>query len=434
MAYKPGDNDALDDLLRQADAVLKDDTGRYFQEADPEDPDLFLNYGNNYGQKRRPAPQPYEQPPQGPSIPAYNADYRGEGRGYAQPAPRPGAYRPEPAPYEPEAGYYQPLPRPEPPQPAPAEKPKKKKRKRKHRLLKVLLVLALLLGGAALWLSTIIKPPRTDVPIGDRKSGAATILLCGTDEEGTRTDTMMLLYLNAKEKSVNLVSLPRDTMTLTTAGDHAKLNSAFGRNDGKEDPEHGMEELMGYVADIIGYRPDGYMLISLHGFVDIVDLMGGVEFNVPQDMFYEDPSQDLFIDLKEGLQTLNGYEAMGLVRFRKGYSNQDLGRVEVQREFISACMDQWLTVGNLGKLPKMLSSITDCTTTDLSTGNLLWVALIAWRCGISNIETATLPGYADNVYGASYYILDEDGVADTVNEYCNPYEVTIDASDLNIVD
>lgn len=191
---------------------------------------------------------------------------------------------------------------------------------------------------------------------------------------------------------------------------------------------------MGYVADIIGYRPDGYMLISLDGFVDIVDIMGGVEFDVPQDMFYEDPSQDLYIDLKEGLQTLNGTDAMGLVRFRKGYANQDLGRVEVQREFISACMDQWLKVSNVAKLPKVLSAIGDCTTTDLSKGNMLWIALTAWRCGIGNIETATLPGYADNVYGASYYILDRDGVAELVNGYCNPYEVTIDASDLNIVD
>ena len=97
-------------------------------------------------------------------------------------------------------------------------------------------------------------------------------------------------------------------------------------------------------------------------------------------------------------------------------------------------MDQWLKVSNVAKLPKVLSAIGDCTTTDLSKGNMLWIALTAWRCGIGNIETATLPGYADNVYGASYYILDRDGVAELVNGYCSPYEVTIDASDLNIVD
>ncbi len=80
---------------------------------------------------------------------------------------------------------------------------------------------------------------------------------------------MMLLYLNAQEQAVTLVSLPRDTLTHTASGNDAKLNSAYGRNNGGEE---GMEALLDYVADIIGYRPDGYMLITLDAFVDIVDL------------------------------------------------------------------------------------------------------------------------------------------------------------------
>ena len=104
------------------------------------------------------------------------------------------------------------------------------------------------------------------------------------------------------------------------------------------------------------------MLVSLDAFVDIVDLMGGIEFDVPMDMFYEDPSQDLYIDLKAGLQKLDGYEAMGLVRFRKGYVDQDLGRVDIQRQFISACMDQWLTISNIGKVPRVLSTMQASST------------------------------------------------------------------------
>lgn len=422
MAYKPKDNDELDELLRQADALLENGDGDApdFPTPEEESRGYYPNFSNNYGQAyTRQAPPPQS----GPAIPAYNADFSG---GDGRPAPRPVPRAPEP--YSREENYEEPAPRPAPRQ-AP---PPRKKRRKKHRLLKFCLVLLLLVGGVALWLSTIVKPPQSDRPIGARKPGAATILLCGTDAEGTRTDTMMLLYLNAKEKVVNLVSLPRDTLTYTASGNYAKLNSAFGRNDGKDDPAHGMEELMGYVADIIGYRPDGYMLISLDGFVDIVDIMGGVEFNVPQDMFYEDPSQDLFIDLKEGLQTLNGTDAMGLVRFRKGYANQDLGRVEVQREFIAACMDQWLSLTNVIKLPRVLSALSDCTTTDLTTGNLLWVALTAWRSGISSIHTETLPGYADMVDGASCYILYEDEVADLINAVCNPYERDIQTGDLSI--
>ena len=275
-----------------------------------------------------------------------------------------------------------------------------------------------------------IQMPETTQPIGARKEGAATVLLCGTDQEGTRTDTMMLLYLNAQEQAVTLVSLPRDTLTHTASGNDAKLNSAYGRNNGGEE---GMEALLDYVADIIGYRPDGYMLITLDAFVDIVDLMGGVEFDVPMDMFYEDSSQDLFIDLKEGKQTLDGYAAMGLVRFRKGYYDQDLGRVDVQRQFLSACMDQWLTLPNLVKLPQILSTMHASSESSLTTGNLLWIAYTAWRSGLGNLQTETLPGYADMLDGVSYYILDPEGVADVINRCCNPYTREIDASDLNIV-
>ena len=78
--------------------------------------------------------------------------------------------------------------------------------------------------------------------------------------------------MNAREQAITLVSLPWDTLTHTSSGSDAKLNSAYGRNDGGQE---GMEALLDYVSDIIGYRPDGYMLITLDAFVDVVNLMGG---------------------------------------------------------------------------------------------------------------------------------------------------------------
>ena len=124
---------------------------------------------------------------------------------------------------------------------------------------------------------------------------------------------------------------------------------------------------------------------------------------------------------------------MGLVRFLKGYVDQDLGRVDIQRQFISACMDQWLTISNIGKVPRVLSTMQASSTSDLTTGNLLWIALNAWRSGFGNMQTATLPGYADMIDGASYYVLDPEGVADVINSSCNPYRQDVDADDLNIV-
>ncbi len=412
------EKDELEELLRKADALL----GEEDQESDQEDfriPEApaqtyYANFSNNYGRDF----QKPSNPSQAGGIPAYNSDLQ-EGAPMMHPAREPRR----------EEGRTAVEDRARVP-----EKPKKKKhRKKKRRGLRILLVLLILL------LAIIIVPvfllaqqPATEQPVGARKDGAATILLCGTDEDGYRTDTMMLLYVNTKEKAVNLVSLPRDTLTVSASGSYEKLNSAFGRNGGTDDPEEGMDELMGYVKDIIGYRPDGYMLIDLDGFVEMVDIMGGVEFNVPQDMYYEDSSQDLYIDLKAGLQKLDGYEAMGLVRYREGYYNQDLGRVEVQRAFISACMDQWLSVGSIVKLPRMLSCISQYTVTDLSTRNMLWLGVNVWKIGFGNIQTQTLPGYADYIDGQSFYILDSDEVLDTVNTYCNPYQREIQSDDIDI--
>ena len=88
----------------------------------------------------------------------------------------------------------------------------------------------------------------------------------------------------------------------------------------------------------------------------------------------------------------------------------------------------------LKRLPKALSALQADTTDDLTTGNLLWLAMAAWRSGVKNIQSVTLPGQGDTVYGASYYLLDRQGVADTVNAYCNPYTRQVAAEDLNIAE
>lgn len=422
MSYDPDDD--IDLLLRQVNAVLDDSP---VSEQEPEE-EPVRNYSNNYGRG------PVKQAPAPSHIPAYNPDYEAACRlsGYDARYDESEEYTQG---YEEDDDQsyddYEPVRKRSS---ARKEKPVKHKKKRGCGCLTSLIMLAVVIAAGFFLFHSFVKPPKTDKPIGTRKDEAATILLCGTDMEGTRTDTMMLMYVNAKEGEVNLVSLPRDTLTHTTSGSTAKLNSAFGRNNGGEDPVEGMENLMLYVEDIIGYRPDGYMLVNLQGFVEIVDAMGGVKFDVPQDMYYEDSSQDLYIDLQEGMQKLNGYDAMCLVRFRKGYADQDLGRVSVQREFISSCMDQWAKPTNIVKLPKVLSVLGKHSTTDLTTGNMLWLAVNAWKAGFSEMKMETLPGYADMIDGGSYYILYPSEVADLIDSTCNPYEKTITREDLTIYD
>lgn len=311
------------------------------------------------------------------------------------------------------------------------ERPVKKRKGRWLKRLFILLLIILVLAAAvALMTKLIAQQPiyEGEGSLGARKDGSSTILLIGTDEGGTRTDTLMLMNVNTSTKQVSLVSIPRDTR-VNGSYSVPKINGVYGINGGGEE---GMEMLQQRVKESIGFWPDGYIMVNLDSFVDLVDLMGGVTFNVPQDMYYNDPSQDLYIDLKAGEQKLNGTEAMGLVRFRSGYATADLGRVNVQRDFVSAAAQQWINPMLVFKTPQLVAWLGGNVETDLSVRELSWLAWAMLRCDLDNIQTETLPGEGTTISGGSYYLLDPYSVPDTVNRCINPYERDITVEDLYI--
>ncbi|MBQ7801352.1 MAG: LCP family protein [Oscillospiraceae bacterium] len=382
----------LEELLWRAEAVTQDppeepapeefDLDDFDFEETEDDPVLYRNYANGYG--NAPAREP---------EPAYG-DYADDDL--------------ESWPKEPEPERFV-----EPP------RKKRKKRRRKHRFLTRLIAVVLILVVA---LSIYIQPPKSADSIGARKSDTATILLCGTDADGMRTDTMMLLYLSGSERRVGLLSLPRDSYTITASGKAAKLNSAYGRNGGGEE---GMEVLLDYVKNIIGYRPDGYILVDFTLVPQIVDIMGGVDVEVPMDMEVDG------VSLSAGYQHLSGQEVLTILRFRKGYATADLGRVEVQRTVLEACMSQWLSLGHITDAMEALSLLESGSTSSLTTRNYLWAAK-ALLLGMGSFESDTLPGTAEYRGDVSYYILDRSGIAELIDGSYNPYKVTITAGDLNI--
>lgn len=300
----------------------------------------------------------------------------------------------------------------------------KKKHKGLRALLTVLLTLLLLVALVVGGLHFLGKQPKGEGD-GVRKSGSTTILIAGTDASGDRTDTIMLMNIDRSEKRISLMSIPRDTKVNSTYTPH-KINSAYGVNGkGKE----GMESLMDYVSDCVGFRPDGYVLVDLDIFIELVDLMGGVEFYVPCDMDYDSEAQGLSIHLSEGLQMLDGEQAMGVVRFRSGYAMADIQRVSVQRDFIMAALKQWASLKNVGKLPAAMKLLKEYSVTDLSTRNLIWLAESAALCGTSDMKMMTIPYYLD-----SYYVIVSAGdeLFEMVNTYFNPYEKDVTWDDLNI--
>ncbi len=299
---------------------------------------------------------------------------------------------------------------------------------KRHRLRGFLLLLAGLLALSAALIALLARQPVNEQGLGARKDGFSTILLAGVDESGLRTDTLLLLSVDRAAKRASLVSVPRDTL-VNGSYTVPKINGVYAVNGGGEE---GIEMLLQRVGECIGFVPDGYALIGLDAFVELVDRMGGVVFDVPQDMYYDDPSQGLHIALAAGEQTLDGRQAMGLVRFRKGYDEADLRRVSVQRDFLHEAARQWIGPKLLLKAPALLEWVRENVETDLSPSNLSWLALSLIQAGGRVEAGGTLPGHAADIHGGSYYVLEPEAVATLVNQTVNPYRRKITAADLSI--
>lgn len=297
--------------------------------------------------------------------------------------------------------------------PEPGGKPKKKKRRRKGGFLRFLVTVVLL---AIIAVVLVGKAPVRNPDNLDRISGRSTILLCGTDEDGTRTDTILLLTLDRSEGSLRLLSIPRDTYA--PAYYVPKINSAYGAVGGGE---KGMEQLMEQVKNVVGFMPDAYALVDLTAFVEAVDLLGGLDFDVPMDMDYDDPTQDLYIHLQAGEQHLTGEQLMWVVRFRSGYANADIGRTEVQRAVVKAAMKQWMRPQTLAALPGLWKIYQENLTTDLSAQNLVWMARVLLKGVGGDIEANVLPGYATMVGDASVYMIDTYAASAILPDY-SPYK------------
>ena len=283
------------------------------------------------------------------------------------------------------------------------------------------------------------EEPGPDVPTEQPKAlqdGVYNILICGTDDDGTRTDTIIIAHLDANDHTVALLSIPRDTPVATGGGGLMKINSVYA-GGGKD----GMERLAARLKDLLGFPVDGYVLVDLEAFQKTVDLVGGVEFDVPMDMNYEDPSQNLYIHLQKGLQTLDGEQAMGLVRFRKGYATQDIQRTQTQQQFLKALAKQFLkalakqclSVSSLTKLREFADIFSQYVTTNLTTGNMVWFGKELLSCDFDNMKTYTAEGEGAMINGVSYYPLYAGKLLSVVNEAFNPYDTPISAGSLTVI-
>ena len=264
----------------------------------------------------------------------------------------------------------------------------------------------------------------TPVSTLQRKDGFYTILLSGVDDGNGGSDTNILIGFDSAGGSIRGVSVPRDT-GVWYEGKARKVNFSS---------KHGVDALADTLSDTLGIPVDFTVQVDLRGFEALVNAIGGVDFNVPINMDYDDPLQDLSIHFQAGMQHLNGADALKVVRFRQnndgsGYGTQDIGRIATQQAFLKTVAKKMLA--NPGKIGEYVQIFTEHVDTDLELGELAWLGEQAVRMGLDSISFDTLPGaWSDK---RSLYLLDGEAVLSLVNEALNPYETDRAADDLNLV-
>lgn len=304
---------------------------------------------------------------------------------------------------------------------------KSNKHKKKHILLKFFLfviIMAILFAGGFIGYSIYkngwgVKSIIQTAMGQDEKKLANldpfTVLIMGISEDisSKLTDTIMVASYNPKTQKATLLSIPRDTFVGTNkskANSYDKINALY---------QSSPQKTLAAVNKITGLDITYYVVISNNALVQLVDAIGGVEFDVPIDMDYDDSSQDLYIHLKKGYQKLNGEQAEWLVRFRhnnnrtsypREYGDNDLGRMRTQRDFLKAVGTQMIQLKNITKIGSFIDIFKENVQTNITNWSLIKDYIpYALDFNTEDLQAVSIPGTPGTLgpYNLAYFLCNE---------------------------
>ena len=328
-----------------------------------------------------------------------------------------------------------------------SQKTKNKKTKKKMKMWKkVLLIMFLIIliagsvfayrvykngGGLSGMLATVVGHDENT----KKNLGEFQVLLMGvsTDQAGvSSTDTIMIASYNPNSQRAVLVSVPRDSFTGTNqkrAKASDKINAIYNLT---KDPM----KTVNAVNELTGLDLKYYAIVQTEALIELVDALGPIEYNVPIDMDYDDPTQDLHIHLKAGVQQIDGEKAEQLLRFRKNndgttfpsdYGDNDIGRMRNQREFLTAVVQQTAKLGNITKLGSILDIASRNLITNVDFNALKDYLPYAVEFSTENLLTESLPGEVPDLSktnGVSIFVVDEEETKQMIKELFFPEELT----------
>ena len=328
------------------------------------------------------------------------------------------------------------------------------KKKRRRGVLLVIALLLILSGtyaAAKVWVAMDRwqgKAEKSDFVVSTADQSkieeVINVAIFGTDEDGFRADVNMVASFNTNTKELHFISVPRDSCVTMT-----DEMIAFLEKDNQYVPQQNgvygqckLTEVHAYAGkgnrcafsvamleEILGVKMDYYVKVDLNAFKEIVDAVDGVDFEVEQRLYYVDPYQDLYIDLYPGMQHLDGEKAEQLVRFREGYAQKDLKRIEVQQEFIQALIEKVCSSETLMKnLNNLVEVALDCTESNISVSEALKYVKYVKDFDPDKITSDTVPYVGDP---GKYVYLDEEGIKELIDWRINGIEPAEDAQTMD---
>ena len=277
----------------------------------------------------------------------------------------------------------------------------------------------------------------------ERKEGFYTFLIAGIDAFSNNTDVLMLASLDTENQKIEIVQIPRDTYINKTVGGYSSLtrvNAIFAAEYNRQ-VKNGisswtaktlaMQDLVKRLSETLCINIDEYVLIDTKGFRNVIDAVGGIDYEVPRDMFYEDPAQDLYIDLKAGYQHLDGAQCEQLIRYRSGYVTGDIGRVDMRGDFMTRVFAQVKNKIGLDAMLKLIrdKEIMQKIRTSMSLMDMLAYVRMVYRLDDDSVSVRTLSGSVvqNPETGAwIYYCLNKKNALKDINECLNVYKTDID--------
>ena len=264
-----------------------------------------------------------------------------------------------------------------------------------------------------------------------------TFLVLATDD-GSNTDTIMVCSYNSQNRTMDIVSIPRDTM-VNVRWNLKKVNSILAnmrlRYRGQSDElEKAMEDTVDEFANFLGFRIDYWFLVNMRAFVSLVNAVDGVDFYVPVNMNYDDYDGNLHIHYSQGMHHLRGQQALEVLRFRNTYAAGDIRRISVQQDFLTAAAQQILAKRSSISVFELAEIVIGNVKTNMNFNDLTWFGEELIQMDADNITFLTMPGnYLDGIGEESYVTIYVDEWLEIVNNVLSPFSEPVTAEDVSIL-